>query len=195
MATRVATGLGHDAKIAPLKAAQPTRDDLENSPPLSILAKGPPPLEGRKIGCVVSDGADGASIKALDEAITAAGAQMKIIAPRVGGVTLKGGKALAADFQLAGGPSVLFDAVVLILSEEGAAAMCEEAAAVAFVHDAFQHCKVIGHSEAAQPLLDKAGVKPDAGVVAVDDKAGDAFVKTLAAGRIWDREPKVKTVF
>lgn len=30
-----------------------------------------------------------------------------------------------------------------------------------FVADAFAHCKFIAHVEAAQPLLDKAGVEPD----------------------------------
>ena len=36
-------------------------------------------------------------------------------------VTLKGGKVLAADGQLAGTPSVLFDAVALVFSAEGCA--------------------------------------------------------------------------
>lgn len=70
----------------------------------------------------------------------------------------------------------------------------DEAAAVAFVHDAFQHLKVIGHSKEAQPLLDKAGVKPDAGIVALANK-GTTFVEGAQAGRIWDREPKARTVF
>lgn len=34
--------------------------------------------------------------------------------------------------------------------------------------DAFAHCKAIGHGPGAQPLLDKAGVVADAGVVPLD---------------------------
>jgi catalase len=195
LAKRVARGLGEDGKIAPLKAAQPTRGDLALSPPLSILGKGPPPITGRTIGCLVADGADGALVADLGEAIKAAGAQMKIIAPRVGGVTLAGGDTLNADFQLAGGPSVLFDAVVMVLSDDGAAALCNEAAAVAFVHDAYQHCKVIGHTSQAQPLLDKAGVRADPGIVALDAQSGKTFITAVTNGRIWEREPAVKTVF
>ena len=33
-----------------------------------------------------------------------------------------------------------------------------------FVMDAFGHLKAIGASDAAKPLLDKAGIKPDKGV-------------------------------
>ncbi len=54
--------------------------------------------------------------------------------------------------------------------------LAKEAAAVAFVHDAFAHLKVIGHTAAAKPLMDKAGVVADAGVVAVDGHGGAAFL-------------------
>jgi catalase len=40
----------------------------------------------------------------------------------------------------------------------------KEAAAVQFVMDAFGHLKAIGHTPEAKPLLDKAGIEPDAGV-------------------------------
>ncbi len=123
------------------------------------------------------------------------GAQLKVIAPKVGGAKGSDGGLIRADFQLAGGPSVLFDTVVLALSADGAAMLAKEAAAVAFVHDAFAHLKVIGHTTAAKPLMDKAGVVPDAGIVAVDGHGGAAFLATAAKGRIWDREPSVRTVF
>ena len=37
--------------------------------------------------------------------------------------------------------------------------------------DAFGHVKTIGHDAGAKPLLDKAGVEPDAGVVGLDQFA------------------------
>ncbi len=73
-------------------------------------------------------------------------------------------------------------------------ALLNEAAAIAFVHDAFQHLKVIGHSVAAGALLDKAGVLPDDGIIALPAK-GDGFIAAARNGRIWDRESKVRTVF
>ena len=65
--------------------------------------------------------------------------------------------------------------------------MTKEAAAVQFVMDAFGHLKAIGATDAAAPLLDKAGVEPDDGVTALDDAFVDA-----AARRFYDREPGVR---
>ena len=67
---------------------------------------------------------------------------------------------------------------------------------VAWVHDAFAHLKVIGHTPAAQALLDAAGVVADAGVVALAKAPSvAAYVEAAADGRTWDREPNVRTVF
>ncbi|MEO8522469.1 MAG: catalase HPII, partial [Acidobacteriota bacterium] len=86
-------------------------------------------------------------------------------------------------------PSVLFDAVALVLSEEAGRMLAGEAAAVQFVMDAFGHLKAIGHTPGAKALLDRAGVLADAGVVAADAKG---FVKA-AARRFFDREPQVRS--
>ena len=112
-----------------------------------------------------------------------------IVAPKIGGVKMSGGKMLKADGQLAGTPSQMFDAVAVILSEEGCKALLKEAAAVQFVMDAFGHLKAIGASEAAQPLLEKAGVQPDDGVTDL----GKAFVGA-ARQRFWDREPTLRSL-
>jgi catalase len=52
--------------------------------------------------------------------------------------------------------------------------------------DAFGHLKTIAHSDAAMPLLVKAGVEVDEGVVAPGD-----FV-AAASKRYWAREPAVR---
>ena len=78
------------------------------------------------------------------------GASVKIVAPRVGGVVLDDGNKLIADFQLAGGPSVLFDTVAVVASEAGITALLGETAAVAWVQMAFSHLKVIGSTAEAQ---------------------------------------------
>jgi len=193
---RVAAGLGHDDEIIPAETTVEARTDLAPSPKLSILAQLIPTLEGRQIGCLVTDGADAELVEALADAATEAGATLKIIAPKVGGATLSDGVKLAADFQLAGGSSVLFDAVVLAVSADGVAALLGEAAAVAWVHDAFHHLKVIGHTAEAQPLLDAAGVIADEGVIEFgDDDDAEDFIDTAAGGRIWAREPSVRTVY
>ena len=86
--------------------------------------------------------------------------------------------------------------VFLALSEEGAGLLSEEAAAVAFVHDAFTHMKVIGATPGAQALLDKAGVVQDDGVMTVTDEGSiTEFVAGAAGPRIWEREPSVRTIY
>ena len=49
------------------------------------------------------------------------------------------GKLQAADGQLAGTPSVVFDAVALVLSEAGCAELLKESAAMEFAAHAFAH--------------------------------------------------------
>jgi catalase len=188
LAARVADGLA--MPLPPKNAAAVDPIDMDASPLLRIVGKYPETLNGRAVGILVTDGADGAVVAAVKAAAEAEGASVKIIAPKVGGVKLKGGKKLAADGQLAGTPSVLFDAVALVLSDEGCAELLGESAAVDFASNAFVHLKAIGFTAEAQPLLDKANVVPDAGIV--DLAAGaDAFIAP-ARTRQWDREPSVR---
>ena len=106
---------------------------------------------------------------------------------------MKSGSVLEADFQLAGGPSVLFDTVYVVLSDAGGSLLSKEAAAVVWVHDAFSHLKVIGSTASAQPLLDAAGVVSDAGIL-IGAKA-DASPTTATGGRIWEREVSIRTIY
>src|SRR6185369_15870525 len=100
-------------------------------------------LAGRAVGVLIADGSDGGVIDKLKRAAIDAKASVKIIAPRVGGAKLADGAVLAADGQLAGTPSVLFDAVAVILSPEGARMLAKESAAIDFIRDAFGHLKAI----------------------------------------------------
>ena len=195
LVSRIAAGLGMKAAVAPAPAAAPTRTDLAPSLALSILAKAKPTFEGRTVGCLVSDGVDAAMVHALLRVVQAAMGKVKIIASTVGGVTVSDGSTLEADFQLAGGPSVLFDAIAVIVSETGAAEMAADTAAVAFVHDAFAHLKVIGHTAAAAPLLKKAGVKSDKAVIMLGAGDDPVFVQAIKEGKFFAREPHVRKVF
>ncbi|QMW24563.1 catalase [Sandaracinobacteroides saxicola] len=191
---RVAAGLGFDDDVpAPPVAVEPV--DLPHTAAVSMMANPPMTLKGRCVGVLLSEGADATLLAALQESVAAAEATLKIVAPKIGGVTLDDGSKVAADHALAGGPSVLFDSVGLLVSAEAAAMMAAQAAAVAWVHDAFQHLKIIGASAGAQPLLDKAGVMADAGVVMIES-AGDVdeWLEVARELRIWSREPMVRRV-
>jgi catalase len=187
LAKRVATGLNVPAPKAS-KAAAPVQD-MEPSPALKIVrgALELHTLKGRSVGVLVADGSDAAAVKAVKAAVVKAQGRAVIVAPKVGGAKLSDGTVLLADGQLAGSPSVLYDAVAVILSDAGCKMLLKESAAVQFVMDAFGHLKAIGHSPEAKPLLDKAGVEPDDGVTDL----GKAFIEA-AGQRFWDREPKVR---
>ncbi len=190
LAKRVASGLGLDTLPDAPAAAAPVRE-MAPSPALQIIGKMKDTLEGRKIGILIADGSDGAAVAAIRKAASAAGAAVKIVALKVGGAKLADGKVLAADGQLAGTPSVLFDAVAVILSDEGARTLLTEAAAVDFVRDAFGHLKAIAADKGGQALLKTANVGQDAGIVDAGD--ADAFI-AAAKTRQWEREPSVRTL-
>jgi catalase len=141
---------------------------------------------------LVADGTDAAAVDALRTAVEKAGAVLQVVAPKIGGANGKGGKKIAADHQLAGGPSIFFDAVAVLVSPEGAATLAKEAAAIDWLRDAFGHLKVIGVSKAAKKLLDQAGIAGDEGVVAIDANA-TPFVRAAEKGRVWDREPRLRS--
>ena len=190
LAQRVADGLAMDTLPTAPKAAVPPID-MPLSPPLQIIGKMKDTLQGRAVGILIADGSDGAVVEAVRKAASSAGASVRIVAPKVGGVKLANGRKLAADGQLAGTPSIVFDAVAVILSEEGARVLAKEAAAIDFVRDAFGHLKAIGVDAGGRALLKIAGARPDAGVV----EAGDtrAFI-AAAKTRQWKREPSVRTL-
>ncbi|MBW8369470.1 MAG: catalase [Thiobacillus sp.] len=190
LAKRVAAGLGFDSMPAPPVAAAPVKKQPP-SPALQIIGKMKDTLMGRAVGILIADGSDGEAIRKIKKAATDAGASVKIIAPKVGGAKLADGSMLAADGQLAGTPSVLFDAVAVILSDKGAKALSMEGAAIDFVRDAFGHLKAIAVDQGGQALLQKANVGQDAGVVDANDRK--AFI-AAAKTRQWDREKSVRTL-
>ncbi len=190
LAARVASGLGFARMPDAPRPAAP-RQELPPSPALRTIGKAKDTLAGRAIGILMTDGSDGAAIEKVKKAAVAAGASVKTIALRVGSVTLADGSVVSADGQLAGTPSVLFDAVAVILSDEGAEALSLESAATEFVRDAFGHLKAIAVDTGGQKLLNVANVGRDAGVVDCHDTK--AFI-AAAKKRQWDREASIRTL-
>lgn len=193
LAATVADGLGLDMP-QPAQAAIKVRSDLAPSDPLSILKNGPDSFEGRKLGILVTDGADAALFKAIVSAVEKEKAVYEVIAPKIGGATLSDGSKIPADQKIDGGPSVLYDAVAVIVSDKGANLLAGDAPAKDFVSDAFAHCKFIGYSAEAMPLFAKAGLADDLDEACMKiDKDTDAskFIAACRALRFWEREAKV----
>jgi catalase len=194
LAHKVATKLGIAEMPPPAKATVATRRDLPPSPALSILKNAPDSFTGRKVGVLVTEGASAELLENLKSALQDEGAKLEIVAPMVGGVTASDGSKIEGDHNIDGGPSVLFDSVVLLTSEDGANQLAIYPAARDFVTDAFTHCKFIGYVEGAMPLFAKTNLTAmmDEGFVSLDD-ARDVprFVKRCRKLRLWERESKL----
>ncbi|MBT9566804.1 MAG: catalase [Thiobacillus sp.] len=184
---QVAANMGLEGQADKIKPArQPI--DMDPSPALSLLAKAQPTLAGRKLGILVSDGCDGARVDKLRKAAKKEGAAVDLIAPRIGGVKTQQGEMLAADHAIAGAPSVLFDAVAVVVSKAGADMLVSDPNTLNFIRDAYTHLKAIGRTDAAMPLFDKAGVADDEAVVDLAQGKGvSAFIEAAKNGRYWER--------
>ena len=184
---QVADGLNLDLP-EPAPCARPPRHDLPVSPALSILENGPDSFSGRKLGLVLTEGADAALYEALVEGVSEAGGICTVITPRVGGVTLSDGEFRPGDAALDGAPSVLFDAVAVLVSPDALPEMEAHPAMRDFLSDAFFHKKYIAYASGAEALFEAAGLAPDAGCFALD-RSQDAgpFLSQLPKLRFWGR--------
>ncbi len=193
LAEKTAKKLGLEKMPKPAGAAKPTLKNLPELDSLSILKNSPGLLKGRKFGVLMTDEADGEIFSALQKAVEKEGALLEVVAPRIGGVRNSKGQLIKAQQKVDGGPSVLYDAVVLLPSEKGAKMLSKQPPARDFVSDAFAHCKFIGYCASAQPLLEAAGIAQmlDDGCLSLGDgSAVDKFIKLCTDLRYWPREMK-----
>ena len=191
LAQTVATELGLPKLPKPAPAAVPTRTDLKPSNALSILKNPPATFKGRKLGVLVTDGFDKTMLDALMAAGKKEGAMVELIAPKVASIKADDGTVVTAQHKIDGGPSVVFDAVAILASEQGAALLATLPPARDFVADAFAHYKFVGFTEPARALFKKIGLpdKLDAGFVALDKKTdAKSFVAQCRTLRFWDRK-------
>jgi catalase len=226
LAGRVAEGLGINvpAKIdGPLnmnvpadgnpKQFQPKRNNKEvgSSPALSMANTVKASVKTRKVAVLAADGFDDAALATMKKALTNAGAQVKIVAPRLGFLKGASGEEVKIDFSLLTASSVLFDAVYVPGGEKSVAALKLEPDAIHFVNEAYKHCKAVAATGAGADLLrasyirmgsddGKDAMSTDAPQDAPDDdavivgghgqarKVADAFIKALANHRNWARE-------
>ncbi|HEX7174529.1 MAG TPA: catalase HPII [Pyrinomonadaceae bacterium] len=223
LAGRVAEGLGIKVPVridTPLnmsvpadgdpKKFQPKREvkEVGSSPALSMANTVKDTVKTRKVAFLAADGFDDDALAAMKKALAGAGAQVKIVAPRLGFLKGSGGAEVKIDFSFLTCASVLFDAVYIAGGEKSAAALKGEVDAIHFVNEAFKHCKAIAATGAGVEVLrassigagkaDSGGGKvvSDEGVVTGQDtqagKAAAEFIKAIAQHRHWSREAKAQ---
>lgn len=113
----------------------------------------------------------------------------EVIAPAIGGATANDGTHIRAQQKIDGGPSVLYDAVLVLTSKEGATMLSNKPEAKDFLSDAHAHQKFIGYTLEALPFIKAAGLKDamDEGWINLDDQDAHSFVSQLSALRVWSR--------
>jgi catalase len=180
---------------SPAEPARTMNKSLKPSPALSIIRNGPRNFAGRKLGVLITDDADIELLSALRLATERGGATLKLIAPLIGGVKASDGSLIKADETIDGGPSVLFDAIVLLVTDAGANLLADEAVARDFIADAFAHLKFIGYVPSAARLLQKCGVATGSDKGLIELKSAEhvaAFLEACGQLRHWEREARVK---
>jgi len=188
LGARVAEGLGMPGEA--LKA-NPTATpvDLEVSPALRLYGKYKPTLKGRKVGILLAAGFDLKLKSALITGIKKEGATPAIIAPMVGSVRDSGGTKHPVEMALAGSPSVLFDAVVVLAGSNGDKELGGNPDAIGFLMDACRHLKAIGLS-GVPGMAAKAHVGGEAGVIDLGSARDiPKFLHFARQGKVWEREP------
>jgi catalase len=182
----------------------PKKEGIGSSSALSTdsLPRSP---KGRKVAILVADGVNGSEVEMMTAVLKEADVTCKVVAPRSGPVQATDGKEIKADENFRTAASVIFDAV-FVPGGEGVKALSSKGEALHFVAEAFKHCKPIAAAAEGIDLLRTSpikgveyatsadGLKEDQGVVTmgVTDMAqfAKAFLKTIAAHRIWDRPMK-----
>jgi len=190
LAKNVAKGLGMRLPKAASPAVKPNMD-IKVSDALSIQKNQPEDFSTRTLGILVAEGSDSKRIAGLKSQMKKLKANVAIIAPTIGGVKLNDGSTLEADEQIGGGPSVLYDAVAVILSDKGAKSVKDMPPAQDFVADAHAHKKFIAYDEGAITLFEAAGLgeKMMTGYYQVDKRQSiTEFSKYLSKHRCWDRK-------
>lgn len=177
------------------KSVQPikVKSSIETSKPLSMADTVKDTIKSRKIAALIADGFDAKQLDAMKKALTAGGAMVKIVAPKLSTITSSDGKGVTPDFSFLTASSVLFDAVYVPGGEKSVNALMGVADAYEFVNQAYKHCKAVcGTGDGSEFLKNKFAATPEQDKAVIYGKSGPdstaAFIKAIAEHRNWERE-------
>ena len=189
LAQAVADGLGIPLPKAMPRLVEPFKSRVEASPALSLTSRpGEGGVRGRRIALLLANGVDAASVTDTHEALMKAGAVVRLVAPRLGGVdTADGGEPIESDATLETAPAVLFDAVVVPDGSAASEGLAQLGQALEFIKDQYRHCKPILMLGSGRQVVERAGVRVGEGgdwALTTDLKA---FMKAVGRHRNWER--------
>jgi len=188
---------------------KPIKQPIGQSLALSMANTVKDNIKTRRVAILAADGVDEAAVSRMKQALSAAGAQAKVVAPRHGSLKSANGAEVPIDFTLLTAGSVLFDAVYVPGGQKSVGILQGEGRALHFIHEAYKHRKTIATTGAGIELLRSSNLGMetipesniegnqmviDEGVIIgrdarVDDVAAE-FIKAVAQHRHWSREMK-----
>ncbi|QJB39660.1 catalase [Chitinophaga oryzae] len=175
---------GDPAQYQPHAVQQP----VEKSAALSMEHTVKDTIKTRQIAFLVADGVDSGAITAMKDALLKAGAQVQLVAPRLGAIRAASGSSFEADQSLLTAASVLFDAVYVPGGAESVATLQQHPDAIRFVNEAYRHCKPVAVAGEGLQLLKATRVPPEEASGVVISGQAKAFIAAIAQHRFWERE-------
>ncbi len=204
LAAEVAAGLGlpvPEKPAYPVNHVRPADADIdsyeprkvkqqvERSPVLSMANTVKDTVKSRQVAFLVADGVSGKDVADMKADLEAAGAQVQLIAPKLGMIKADGGTDLEADQSLLMAASVLFDAVYVPAGKTSAAVLAKEPAALHFINEAYKHCKAVAVNGEGIDVLKETYLQTESNEPGLlINKSGKDFIDAIALHRFWERE-------
>lgn len=139
---------------ASTKPRQKGRDKpLASSPALSQMNTPHESIRSRKVAVLLADGFASRELTAVRKVLEDGGAVVEVVSTVLGTIQGSGGDTVEAKHTLQTASSVFFDAVYLPGGANSAATLADLDAALAFIEEAWRHCKPIGATGDAIRLL------------------------------------------
>ncbi|UXY15123.1 catalase [Chitiniphilus purpureus] len=169
-----------------------------SSPALSMNQQ-PFPVVGRKVAVLAAGRFDAALAQPVLDALKARGVRSVLIGPTLGGLPSGGAAQTRPDFTYENGPSLFFDAVLVLAETTDLDALRQIGRAKTFIAEAYAHGKPIALSTSATPLLEDAGIpliqieaqggadREAIHIGAADATLADRLLASLEWHRCWTR--------
>ena len=178
------------------------KSSLESSPSLSMANTKKDSIQTRQIAFLVADGVNEISVQTMRDSLTAQGAVVHLVAPRLGSIMSEHDVELPIMRSFLTTASVLYDAIYIPGGTNSIATLAAKPDALHFIDEAFKHCKPIAFDTMAMQVMEetychkKLPAKFDeeymakAGIITGDDsnKLSKYFSAAIANHRFWNRE-------
>jgi catalase len=181
--------------------SKPIKSKVLISPALSMANTVFDTIKSRQIAILIADGFDSASVKLVKTQLEKQGAQVKMVAPRLGQIKGEDKSTVEADQSLFTTSSALFDALYIPGGKNSVEALLQEHAIYEYLKDAFIHGKTIASTNLGEQIVQAAcrcpvanqavESNPDNGIILSKQQADDNFVSQLSGAiakhRHWSR--------